>query len=419
MPRLFPLILTGLLLISCKSENKPYYVDRYATPINRSPYIQSLSHNSAKILWQNKGESESLLTVWSENDPSTRHFYFDSRKNDFNISLSDLIPNSKYFYKSTGEREFKGFFHTRKAPEQDESCKILVLGDSGSDGLRSVYKSISTKFNNFDSILLLGDNAYTVGSEDQYNRLFFSPLRKILSSTPVYSVLGNHDAASMLTYTRLFAFPKHGECGGVPSKSEIYYSYNNGPVHIVVLDAFATNMSKQGKMIKWLRKDLLENDKAWTIACWHHTPYGKGGHNSDAEEELVKSRKIFNPILEEYGVDLVLNGHIHSYARTEMIHGHFGESKSYDRDKHMKQTGPHYLKYNQKDKNGTVYVLLGCSGKIDGKSKHPAHIRQKNQLGGIVVDADLNSLDIKFINNQKSIADHFTISKANSLMFSN
>ena len=69
-------------------------------------------------------------------------------------------------------------------------------------------------------------------------------------------------------------------------------------------------------MAIWLRSDLAVTTNRWLVAFWHHPPYTKGSHDSDAEAELIEMRQNIVPILEAGGVDLVLSGHSHSYERS-------------------------------------------------------------------------------------------------------
>ena len=55
------------------------------------------------------------------------------------------------------------------------------------------------------------------------------------------------------------------------------------------------------------------------IAYWHQPPYTKGTHDSDTEIMCIEMRQNIMPILEQYGVDLVLNGHSHGYERSYLI----------------------------------------------------------------------------------------------------
>jgi hypothetical protein len=66
------------------------------------------------------------------------------------------------------------------------------------------------------------------------------------------------------------------------------------------------------------------------IAYWHHAPYTMGNHTADQEMELVKIRENFLPILERFGVDLVLRGHSHYYERSRLMKGGAWRSR-YDR----------------------------------------------------------------------------------------
>ena len=75
-------------------------------------------------------------------------------------------------------------------------------------------------------------------------------------------------------------------------------------------------------MMTWLEADLQNNDKLWVIAFWHHPPYSKGSHDSDTEGKLIDMREIVLPLVEQYGADLVLSGHSHSYERSYLIDGH-------------------------------------------------------------------------------------------------
>jgi hypothetical protein len=58
-------------------------------------------------------------------------------------------------------------------------------------------------------------------------------------------------------------------------------------------------------------------------------PYTRGSHNSDTETRLIDMRTNFLPILENYGVDLVLPGHSHSYERSYFLDSHYGSSGSF------------------------------------------------------------------------------------------
>ena len=83
-------------------------------------------------------------------------------------------------------------------------------------------------------------------------------------------------------------------------------------------------------MLTWLEADLANTAQDWIIAYWHHPPYSKGSHDSDSEQRLYEMRENVVPILEDYGVDLVFTGHSHSYERSFLIDGHYGDAASFN-----------------------------------------------------------------------------------------
>ena len=67
----------------------------------------------------------------------------------------------------------------------------------------------------------------------------------------------------------------------------------------------------QEKQADWLHEVLGQNPNRWTIVCFHHPIYSSAKGRDNAA-----IRKLWQPIFDEYHVDLVLQGHDHTYART-------------------------------------------------------------------------------------------------------
>src|SRR6185436_2948242 len=93
--------------------------------------------------------------------------------------------------------------------------------------------------------------------------------------------------------------------------------FDYGPVHFVSLDtetAFLDPARRQAQ-IAWLQADLAATTREWKVFFFHRPPYSTGAeHGSD-----LTIRNTFGPIFEQYGVQLVLNGHDHDYERTVPI----------------------------------------------------------------------------------------------------
>src|SRR5437588_12434637 len=101
------------------------------------------------------------------------------------------------------------------------------------------------------------------------------------------------------------------------------------------------------------------------------------------------------PILENFGVDLVLSGHSHAYERSFLIDGHYGLSTTFTAA--MKKNGGSgqadgtgaYTKpaYSMSPHAGAVYVVAGTAAKLGGGTlNHPAMYTSQSVLGSLVLD---------------------------------
>ena len=127
------------------------------------------------------------------------------------------------------------------------------------------------------------------------------------------------------------------------------------------------------------------------------------------------------PLLERYGVDLVLTGHTHAYERSYLIDGHYGLSDTFT-DAMKKNSGDGSASGDGAYRKpatvgaphaGAVYVVAGNAGviKTGGSLDHPAMAVSFWILGSMVLDVNGNRLDAKFLGSTGDIWDDFTILK--------
>jgi hypothetical protein len=398
----------------------------------RGPYLQRLTPQSVIVRWRTDVASQSKV-CYGRNLISISTCLEDvSLKTEHRMEIFGLDANTRYFYMIGHEStalagpDSSISFVTAPISGLSKNTRIWVLGDSGSANndaraVRDGYLSYSGS-RAADFCLMLGDNAYNTGTDAEYQAALFEPYAQILGQCPLWSAIGNHDGYSANSATQsgpyfdIFSFPRSAQAGGVASGTEAYYSFDYGQAHFVVLDSNGSNRNASDPMANWLRSDLQGTQAKWIIALWHHPPFTKGSHDSDStvdsEGRMVEMRQNILPILEEFGVDLVLSGHSHSYERSYLVDGHYGLSSSFNLATHtvssssgQRNLGQAYRKPSRLKvpHSGTVYAVAGSSGWLGGGSlNHPAMYVSLNILGSMVIDIDGPQLEARFIDGSGS-----------------
>jgi len=427
--------------------------------LTRGPYLQMASPTSMTIRWRstsstlgrvNYGLVDGALNM-TQSETAVPNWPYDHI-----VTLTGLTPNATYFYSigTAADTLASGpdyTFHTSPVPGTATNTRIWVVGDCGRGSqfqrdVRDAYYAW-TGARTPDFCLMLGDNAYESGNDAEYQSSYFGIYPTMFRRMPQWSTVGNHetengstDIMAKFPYFEMFTFPTAGECGGVPSGTERYYSFDYGNIHVVNLDSQISSravddpatagVNEDGPMAAWLRLDLASTTKTWIIAMFHHPPYSRGSHESDVDganydPQMGEMRARFNPILEEGGVDLVLVGHSHSYERSILLDGHYGQSNTLTNamkknagSGRPSETGA-YIKplTGPRDRFGAVYTVAGSSGRADGGAlDHPVMYVSYNTGGTMNIDLNGNRLDATYV--QKGPAtgtyttpDTFTIIK--------
>lgn len=125
---------------------------------------------------------------------------------------------------------------------------------------------------------------------------------EMVSMAEFYPALGNHENQSPL-YFGNFELPNN----------EQWYSVEQNGIHFIVLNSCVA-MDPASEQYRWLAADLaaISDTIAFTVAVFHHPLYTTGAH---PEDEMML-RPILLPLFDQYGVDLVFNGHDHDYERS-------------------------------------------------------------------------------------------------------
>ena len=408
---------------------------------SRGPYLQSGSDSSVVVRWRTQAATDSRVEYTPEGG-SPAIVDNPAVGTDHEVVLSGLNPDTRYFY-SVGSTtavvaggDAGHFFRTAPVPGTRRPIRVWALGDSGTANANAAAVAAAYAVypdqRRTDVWLMLGDNAYPNGTDAEYQAALFNMYQDWLIQSVLWPTFGNHDAVSAHSapapphgpYYDIFTLPAGAEAGGEPSGTEAYYSFDFGNVHFVCLNSEDVDRSSGGAMLTWLEWDLMNTTQDWIIAFWHHPTYSKGSHDSDniadSGGRMFDMRQNALPILEDWGVDLVLAGHSHSYERSMLIDGHYGTSSTFtpamqvddgdgrsDGDGAYQKAGAGPVGHQ-----GAVYMVGGTSGQTGGGSlNHPVMVVSWNRLGSIIFDIHGDRLDGVFLTSSGAVDDRFTLVK--------
>ena len=154
------------------------------------------------------------------------------------------------------------------------------------------------------------------------------------------TTIGNHDlkGAEYKTFSNL---PNEYEKADVSSYIGDDYWFVKGDVLFLVVDS---NNASGADHYKFVKKAVESNpDVKWKVMMAHHDLYSGRIPHRESENELL--RLIWAPIVDEFGIDLVLLGHSHYYTVSNVL-------------RNNKIVAP--LESEMVDPNGTIY-MVSCS----------------------------------------------------------
>ncbi len=411
----------------------------------RGPYLNMGTPESMVLRWRTTAAETGEVRFGTDANDLSFAFTEDAPTTEHEIRITGLNPATVYHYtigtngNSYHTADGSYYFKTSPVPGSTDPIRMWVIGDfgNGSQGQRAVRDAYMNNFTSThtDLWLWLGDNAYSDGTDEEYQTKTFEVYPEAMRNMVIWPCPGNHDYGSIDLsdngpYYEILTMPRNGEAGGVPSDQERYFSFDYGNVHVVSLNTeYLLDIALPGTAFQqWLEADLAANNKDWVIAIFHQSPYSKGTHDSDDNFSRPQFfRQNVLPILEDHGVDLVLTGHSHGYERSYLINGHFGKSDTWNPATMLvngtngnNNDGNAYIKYKQGESadRGTVYAVVGCSGqKGSGSSElnHPVmYMSTEDYHGSMVIDLEGNVLTARFIDTTGTTLDEFTIRKTDA-----
>lgn len=146
--------------------------------------------------------------------------------------------------------------------------------------------------------------------ESEYAGFTYPALLRML---PLATTIGNHESKGT-DYKYHYNNPNSEDgLGSTNSGSDYYFSYGN--VLFINLNSNNRNTVEHRELLK---KAVESNpDAKWKVVMFHHDIYGSGQPHSDTDGANL--RALFAPLMDEFGIDMCLTGHDHSYARSYLM----------------------------------------------------------------------------------------------------
>ena len=259
--------------------------------------------------------------------------YTSFRYNVHQVTVTDLKPSTTYDYViiqggdtsdtlrfTTGDVEFFTFFATGDI--QVGADGSINNRDWQAENWKAALDVMTREFPYASFIASAGDqietnftaaNATNVNNaQNEYNLLFSA---EKLSSLPMAPSVGNHDVGPLFIdhYNIPGGENKSNHAASVSSQFDYWYRYGN--TLVIVIDSNTNSAASVAARKSFFENAVKQNEDAiWKVAMFHHPPYSAYRLESDATKQNM--RENWNPIFEDNGIDVVINGHCHSYNRT-------------------------------------------------------------------------------------------------------
>jgi hypothetical protein len=314
MPAILALIFIAAFMASCdhKAENYgeiPYAIDHVRWGSRKSPL------EGVTVSWRSIGNND--LFRWGYT-PAFEKGIFNTvleadllGRNIRNYTFDSLEPSSTIYYSIYDSENYvwteQVTFQTAPDPTLNQ-FKFTAGGDSRTD--LPAWHLVSEAIERLDFALYLGDLVNDGTNEDDWEN-WYSNGESFISDNLVFYVKGNHDKGEVF----------HNNLVN-PGKRQ-YYAFTFGNAVFIGLDDY--DQEKYSVQAAFIDSVFGSNtDKTWRFVFFHRPFYTSGSHSGDMDHLFDSWWKLFD----DYGVDMIFNGHVHHYTRSKPINRNISDTSA-------------------------------------------------------------------------------------------
>ena len=277
-----------------------------------------------------------------------------------------------------------------------------AAGDWGcNSNTQSTVSNIRSHGNGPEFVFGIGDYSYTSTPTCWLN--IIDPIK---SKTRI--AIGNHEDDSSE------GFSSYMSSFGL---SKTYYAFTYKPVRMIVMDSdhdsYSKGSSQYNFVISQLQQASTDPNIKWIIVYMHKQMYTSSNTCSSSScsntgSDATNLRNIYHSEFDKYGVDVVLNGHVHNFQRTFPI--------KYDSGSPSSPTVTSSASTDYFDPSGQIFAVVGTGGvnfhALSGKSSWVKY-QQDDRFGALDIDIQNSGYKLvgRYYTNDKVQRDVFTITK--------
>ena len=240
--------------------------------------------------------------------------------------LKELKPETVYAYRVGDGVRWSEWLQFRTAATTAEPFTFLYMGDMQNNILSEASRTMRMAFRK------AGDAAFVIHAGDLINRHdsdnewgeWFAAGGFLYAQTPQMPTPGNHEygRGPVLNpqWRRQYTLPETGPAG-VEKLKETAWTVDYQGLRLISVDAplFHGDEAMRAEMVRWLDGLLANNPNRWTALFLHFPLF-----SIDPDRDNARVRDALKPLIDKYGVDLVLQAHDHGYARGAIGTGPMG-----------------------------------------------------------------------------------------------
>ncbi len=318
--------------------------------IAHGPYLQAVGEEEFTVLWTTNTDAVSWVEVAPDDGT---HFYAEERPRYYQtrfgrriigklhaVRVTGLQPATTYRYRvmqqgvlldegKTRVLYGEGYgsdilkhkpFEVTTLDASKTAVRFAVANDmhEHNEEFRTLFRDVAQ--GNYDFICLNGDMLTCIDSEKALFDAYLQSASELFASQiPIYVARGNHENRGKFALSYMDYFPSSSGCP--------YFAFRQGPAFVIVLDSGEDKPDSDIRNLNLMLSDEFRREEAaWLrsvvtsedfrkapvrIVLCHMPPAPKGWHGG------VEVSRLFVPILNDAGIDLMLCGHTHRYSFTE------------------------------------------------------------------------------------------------------